>query len=348
MIQLTQSLPEIAKFRSRPSLLIPISLGLVIIGFAIFVFSNLNKKYPDLTSASIFCFASGVFSYFLWYYVQKDCFDFYDTFLVSYKRYKSERIQVFYKDIVNYDIVINKGRNGKRYDLNFQTVDNQYFEMSTDNYLNEIEFRTITELITPHAQQDKDCTKTVSRKDYRHLGIGMISSSLLLLIFSFIINSDFKPEPRLNHESVEAIVGSVSKFQARSSKKTYWYDLSLAEYPDFNFNVNRVAYKVFSNKNLKNDPIALGDTLRLMITKRDYNYKIAQTITPTWKDFFDKYQHIEPCQIEKITTKTNYYSLEKYIQNGGQSYQANGFNLRILMFAVLFIGLLILAFNNRK
>ena len=112
MIQLTQASPEIVKFRSRPSLLTPILLGLVIIVLSIFLFNDLNKKYPDLTAVSIFCFINGMFSYSLWYYVQKDCFDFYDIFLVSYKRFKSERIQIFYKDIVNYDIDINKGRYG--------------------------------------------------------------------------------------------------------------------------------------------------------------------------------------------------------------------------------------------
>ncbi|MBL7814544.1 MAG: hypothetical protein JNL70_06025 [Saprospiraceae bacterium] len=346
MSESSKSLSEISKFHYRPSLIAPILLGSGILGLFILAFYILTTKYPNLTFVSFNCSCIIIMSYFLWRYFQKDCFDFYDTFLISYKRFRSKRTQILYKDIINYDIDIHKGKNGTWYILNCQTVDNQYFQMSSESCSSHDEFKTISELITHFAKQDVNCTNIFSRRNYRKLGIGIALSSLLLLIFNFIINSDYKPEPPLNNNNVVAIVGTVSEFMERRNKNSHWYDLKLAQYADFRFTIDGAAFKALSNKNLKNDPIILRDSLRLMITKRDFNYKIAQTVKPTWKDFFDKYEFIEPCQIEKTTSKTVYYTLSEYINSGGHAYAEDGVGFRFFMILSMFIGFAIFYTNH--
>ena len=296
------------------------------------------ESIPDLTLVALLCLLIGILSYFLGRYFQKDCFDFYADFFISHKRFRSLKTQILYKDITHYDIDVNKGKHGTSYVLNLKTVDNQYFELSSESCSNHNEFRAISKLVTHRARRNKDCTDIASRRDYRTLGLGISFLSGLLLIFNLIINSDFKPEPPLSQNSIKSIVGTVARFEERHNKSSNWFILELREYPNFSFNIGGSAYKSLSSSSLKIDPIHTSDTLRLLITKRDYNYKIAQTIQPTWREFFDKYELIEPCQVEKATTQTVYYPLERYIQNGGHSYQEDGVDFRLLLVLTLLFG----------
>lgn len=312
------------------------------LGSYITFYTTLEKypRYNDTVASGLLILT---LIYFLLRFLTQYNFNFYQTHIVAYQRIGNKRLVIPYQDIENYTIVEKKDKDRINYVLHFKTIDNQYFKICSRYCTYPKAFHQIYKLVKKEAKKDINCSNKIQRSERRELAYGLILVSSLLLFLNYEIYQDI-PEQATTKNTV-LINGTVDIFEHRKQRSHYWYDLKLIEYPDFSFKIDDNVYRILlSSKIFKSDPIRPNDTLSLNITQKDYEYKIAQTKQPSWKDFFGDYNIIEPCSIEKKSTNTVYYSIQDYINIGGFS-QPNGKDFRLLFIIMLMVGLGILFYN---
>lgn len=174
---------------------------------------------------------------------------------------------------------------------------------------------------------------------------GMFFFVIGLIFLSIGIYHFVKKEPPIvanQFVSINQIVTSGIKIK-KSGKSSRRISLKLNDYPEFNFNIKGSAYKATYSKDFVEN-VSIGDTLTLLISKEDFEEKIAKTKPLTFWDKSINYYDISIYGVAHNETK--YLTLKDYKLEKESVGTSNGTLFCIIGAIILGLGLFI--FIKRK
>jgi hypothetical protein len=289
-------------------------------------------------------FVSGFYG--IYTVVQHQNFDFYDTYFTTHKMGRKVEHIVPYVEVVQYNLLEDTVKGDTVQKLHFTTNQNRQFSISSTLFGDEKQFSEIKNLITQKAVLDATLGVKEANKAIYSQGINQVMLGIFLLILNTTIFNRAKEWKPLHIKDIKSITGTVQDFKKIKFDRSYYYDLTLEEYPDFKFRLERAAYQGFKEDSLTVNPIKASDQMILSIEKEAYDVKIAETHNAHWRDFYKAYNQIGVRELKKSPNLV-YLKLEDYNRNIGD-YSMGFLGILGRMAIVVGIVVLIIAFINSK
>jgi hypothetical protein len=219
---------------------------------------------------------------------------FYETYFTSYKLFGKRTDKIPYENVVKYNVIDTKDRNGTLYkNLYFETIDNQQFEISEGALINKKEVACIQKLVAQKAKIDTALGKQMENWGSIKMGLILISFGLVLCSLNYYVSKDMLNWTPHSANDIETMQGTVTYSNKQYlGKGSYIYDFSLKEYPNFIFRIGNAMSSILSQDSSL-PPIEVSDVMQIGINKKDYNIKIAHTQAQDWWNYIYKYEYID-------------------------------------------------------
>lgn len=225
---------------------------------------------------------------------------------------KTKKI-IYYEEIITWSEIEKENKHQKWKDLTIYTSESSY-KISSSIYTNYSDIRQ--KLIRGKAR-DRKFEQSWNKSNNRYWAIGMFLFGALCFWGSFYFYTN--KDNRLDYSSLTSLSGTIiSPVKVSSGSKTNKYiRINIKEYPEFNFDINGVAYAVTDVNSLINN-VKKGDKIYVSILTKEYQSKLTKQKELSFWDKVNDYKFIQVYGIEdsSYTYLSTYdYNMESKTDN---------------------------------
>jgi hypothetical protein len=313
-------------------------IGLVI-GACLFISHAFEKTYPQLLdiSGAILMLVAGIFCVF--YCFNRKVIYVYENSLLIKSPLLQRTTKINNTEIQSWAEVEKKSKSSSWQELLiFTALGKHRFES-----YNYDDYYSLRSEFTKNFKRNVDYEKDSNTKTALYFGLGLSAIGFVLLSIG-VYNLVEKDTPIAADQfvAINQIVTSGIEIK-KSGKSSRRISLKLNDYPEFDFNIKGSAYTAtYADDFVKN--VTIGDTLALLISKEDFEEKIAKTKPLTFWDKSVKYYDISVYGVAH--KETRYLTLADYKLEKESLKKSNWITSTIIGTIILGLGLFLFIKRN--